>query len=196
MLDLNILFPSVLNGITTGAVYALIALGLTLIYGVLHIINFAHGAALMVALYGVYMLKEKLGVDPYLALPIMVPALGAWGSSLEQDGLDIYASFEVDVYGGWTGNLTSGLVADVGVTWYTYPNGTNPVLSGNYLEPYASLSTTVGPATVKVGRSPSRCTFSTRQCWFVVAPPWPPRHDPTKLDNSRAGPIGFRSKHV
>ena len=77
--------------------------------------------------------------------------LGAWGSSLEQDGLDIYGSSEVDVYGGWTGNLTSGLVADVGVTWYTYPNGTNPVLSGNYLEPYASLSTTVGPATAKVG---------------------------------------------
>ena len=40
---------SVLNGVTTGAVYALIALGLTLIYGVLHIINFAHGAALLSA---------------------------------------------------------------------------------------------------------------------------------------------------
>ena len=37
MLDFNILFPSVLNGITTGAVYALIALGLTLIYGVLQL---------------------------------------------------------------------------------------------------------------------------------------------------------------
>ena len=49
MTDLSILFPSILNGLTTGAVYALIALGLTLIYGVLHIINFAHGAALMLA---------------------------------------------------------------------------------------------------------------------------------------------------
>jgi len=84
MLDLNILFPSVLNGITTGAVYALIALGLTLIYGVLHIINFAHGAALMVALYGVYMLKEKLGVDPYMALPIMVPAMFVLGYALQR----------------------------------------------------------------------------------------------------------------
>ncbi len=84
MLDLNILFPSVLNGITTGAVYALIALGLTLIYGVLHIINFAHGAALMVALYGVYMLKENLGLDPYLALPIMVPAMFALGYVLQR----------------------------------------------------------------------------------------------------------------
>ena len=83
MFDLSILFASVLNGITTGAVYALIALGLTLIYGVLHIINFAHGASLMVALYGVYFLKEKLGIDPYLALPVMVPAMFALGYMLQ-----------------------------------------------------------------------------------------------------------------
>ena len=84
MFDLSILFASVLNGITTGAVYALIALGLTLIYGVLHIINFAHGASLMVALYGVYFLKEKLGIDPYLALPIMVPGMFALGYVLQR----------------------------------------------------------------------------------------------------------------
>ncbi len=84
MFDLSILFASVLNGITTGAVYALIALGLTLIYGVLHIINFAHGASLMVALYGVYFLKEKFGIDPYLALPIMVPAMFALGYFLQR----------------------------------------------------------------------------------------------------------------
>ncbi len=84
MFDLSILFASVLNGITTGAVYALIALGLTLIYGVLHIINFAHGASLMVALYGVYFLKQELGIDPYLALPIMVPAMFAFGYLLQR----------------------------------------------------------------------------------------------------------------
>ena len=75
MFSLTILWPSFLNGLTTGAIYALIALGLTLIYGVLHIINFAHGAALMIALYGVYFLFTRLGIDPYLALPIMVPAM-------------------------------------------------------------------------------------------------------------------------
>lgn len=84
MFDLSILFASVLNGITTGAVYALIALGLTLIYGVLHIINFAHGASLMVALYGVYFLKAQLGIDPYLALPIMVPGMFALGYALQR----------------------------------------------------------------------------------------------------------------
>jgi len=84
MFNLSILFPSVLNGLTTGAVYALIALGLTLIYGVLHIINFAHGAALMVALYGVYWLKTGMGIDPYLALPLMVMAMFALGYGLQR----------------------------------------------------------------------------------------------------------------
>ena len=84
MLEPGILFASVLNGLTTGAVYALIALGLTLIYGVLHIINFAHGAALMVALYAVYLLKAHLGIDPYLALPIVVPGMFGLGYALQR----------------------------------------------------------------------------------------------------------------
>jgi len=84
MIDFSILFPSVLNGITTGAIYALIALGLTLIYGVLHIINFAHGASLMVALYGVYLLKERWGIDPYTALLAMVPTMFLLGYGLQR----------------------------------------------------------------------------------------------------------------
>jgi branched-chain amino acid transport system permease protein len=84
MFELSILFPAVLNGLTTGAVYALVALGLTLIYGVLHIINFAHGAALMMALYGVYFLRQALGIDPYLALPLMVPAMFVVGYLLQR----------------------------------------------------------------------------------------------------------------
>ena len=84
MFDASILLSALLNGLTTGAVYALIALGLTLIYGVLHIINFAHGASLMMALYGVYALKERWGVDPYVALPFMVPAMFALGYGMQR----------------------------------------------------------------------------------------------------------------
>ena len=84
MFDFGILFPSVLNGLTTGAVYAVIALGLTLIYGVLHIINFAHGAALMVALYAVYLLKAQFNIDPYLALPLVVPGMFVLGYALQR----------------------------------------------------------------------------------------------------------------
>jgi len=84
MFDASILLSALLNGLTTGAVYALIALGLTLIYGVLHIINFAHGASLMMALYGVYALKERWGIDPYLALPVMVPAMFVLGYVMQR----------------------------------------------------------------------------------------------------------------
>jgi branched-chain amino acid transport system permease protein len=84
VLEPGILFASVLNGLTTGAVYALIALGLTLIYGVLHIINFAHGAALMLALYAVYLLKTQLGIDPYLALPLLVAGMFGLGYALQR----------------------------------------------------------------------------------------------------------------
>ena len=84
MPDLAIIIPSVLNGLTTGALYALVALGLTLIYGVLHIINFAHGALLMLALYGVFFLNVSLGVDPYVALAIVPPVMFALGYGLQR----------------------------------------------------------------------------------------------------------------
>jgi len=84
VVEAAIIVPAILNGLTTGAVYALVAVGLTLIYGVLHIINFAHGALLMVALYGVYFLHALGGVDPYLALPIMIPAMFALGYGLQR----------------------------------------------------------------------------------------------------------------
>jgi len=84
MPDLAIIVPSVLNGLTTGALYALVALGLTLIYGVLHIINFAHGALLMLGLYGVFYLNTRFGIDPYVALLIVPPAMFAVGYALQR----------------------------------------------------------------------------------------------------------------
>lgn len=84
MPDLAIIIPSVLNGITTGALYALVALGLTLIYGVLHIINFAHGALLMLGLYAVYLLNVQAGVDPYVSLLIVPPGMFALGYALQR----------------------------------------------------------------------------------------------------------------
>lgn len=75
--------------------------------------------------------------------------VGAWGSNLEQDPLDIYGNMELDVYGGWTGEITSGLTADVGLLYYVYPSGSFG--KANVFEPYASLSTTFGPATAKLG---------------------------------------------
>lgn len=73
--------------------------------------------------------------------------VGAWASSLEDTAT--YGHTEVDVYGGWTGGIGSGLTADVGLLYYVYPNG--KVGDANVFEPYASLTAAVGPGTVKVG---------------------------------------------
>src|ERR1700750_1430922 len=63
----DIIAAVILNGLMSGAVYALIAVGLTLVYGVLHIINFAHGAMLSAAMFAAY-LAYQAGIDPYAAI--------------------------------------------------------------------------------------------------------------------------------
>jgi branched-chain amino acid transport system permease protein len=68
----DILIVGVMNGLLSGALYVLIAVGLTLIYGVLHIVNFAHGAFLVLAMYAAFYLWQLTGVNPYLALPFVV----------------------------------------------------------------------------------------------------------------------------
>ena len=78
-LDLSIIGAAAINGLLLGGIYTLVASGLTLIYGVLHIINFAHGSMLMLAMFGVYYLLIKLGIDPYLSLVIMVPVMYFFG---------------------------------------------------------------------------------------------------------------------
>ena len=78
-MDLTIIGAAVINGILMGGIYTLVASGLTLIYGVLHIINFAHGSFLMVAMFGVFYLVTKLGVDPYLSLIVTMPAMFVMG---------------------------------------------------------------------------------------------------------------------
>jgi branched-chain amino acid transport system permease protein len=84
MLSPVILFPAVLNGLLTGAVYALVALGLTLIYGVLHIVNFAHGALLTAALFAAFFAYRLLGLDPYLAIFLLTPLFFVVGYGLQR----------------------------------------------------------------------------------------------------------------
>jgi branched-chain amino acid transport system permease protein len=84
MLSSVILVPAVLNGLMTGAVYALIALGLTLIYGVLHIINFAHGALLTAAMFAAFFAHELLGLDPYVAALGLTPLFFLLGYGLQR----------------------------------------------------------------------------------------------------------------
>ncbi len=84
MVSATILVPAVLNGLMTGAVYALVALGLTLIYGVLHIINFAHGALLTAAMFAAFFAHQLFGLDPYVAALILTPLFFLLGYGLQR----------------------------------------------------------------------------------------------------------------
>jgi branched-chain amino acid transport system permease protein len=84
VLSSAILIPAVLNGLLIGAIYALVALGLTLIYGVLHIINFAHGALLSAALFAAFFSFRLLGLDPYVAVFLLAPMFFVIGYTLQR----------------------------------------------------------------------------------------------------------------
>lgn len=67
------------TGLLIGGVYGLVALGLTLIFGVLEIINFAHGALMTIGMYITFTLFNTAGIDPYLALVLIVPVMFVFG---------------------------------------------------------------------------------------------------------------------
>lgn len=79
-MTLDIFLQTIINGLFIGSIYALVAIGLTLIYGVMIILNFAHGEFLMLGMYVAFWMFTLFGLDPYLSIPIaalLVFALGA-----------------------------------------------------------------------------------------------------------------------
>jgi len=62
---------SVINGLLVGAIYGLAAIGLTLIFGVMNVINLAHGAMIALGMFALYFITTGIGLSPYLALPVV-----------------------------------------------------------------------------------------------------------------------------
>ena len=65
----------VVVGLLVGGIYGLVSIGLNLIFGVIRIVNFAHGELVMLAMYGAYLCYATMGLDPYVSVLIVVPAL-------------------------------------------------------------------------------------------------------------------------
>ncbi len=80
----GLLLQAAVSGVLLGGVYGLVASGLTLIFGVLRIINFAHGAVMMLAMYGSYWLFVLYGLDPYLSILITAPLFFLIGAGIEK----------------------------------------------------------------------------------------------------------------
>lgn len=69
------LLQIVFNGILLGGIYALISMGLTLIFGVMNVVNFAHGEFLMISMYMAFWLHYFWGIHPYVSLVVVIPAM-------------------------------------------------------------------------------------------------------------------------
>ncbi|HRY03600.1 MAG TPA: branched-chain amino acid ABC transporter permease [Beijerinckiaceae bacterium] len=71
------------SGLLTGLIYGLSALGLSVIFGVIRIVNFAHGEMMVLGMFATLVLFRALGIDPLLSLPLVAAALFAFGYLLQ-----------------------------------------------------------------------------------------------------------------
>jgi len=78
-MDLTTFLQALITGILMAGIYALVGIGLTLIFGVVRIVNFAHGEFVMLGMYITFWLWKLWGLDPYLALLVTMPVMFCFG---------------------------------------------------------------------------------------------------------------------
>jgi branched-chain amino acid transport system permease protein len=81
---MNVFIQSLISGILIGGVYALIGIGLTIIFGVMRVINFAHGDILMIGMYMTYFLFTVFHVDPFVSIVFTIPLMFLYGAFLQK----------------------------------------------------------------------------------------------------------------
>lgn len=81
---MDFIVGAVVKGLLTGMVYGLMALGLSVIFGVMRIVNFAHGEMMVIAMYLAYLAFTWLGLDPLLAMPLVAFLMFLFGYALQR----------------------------------------------------------------------------------------------------------------
>jgi len=130
-------------GVLLGGIYALVSVGLNLIFGVIRVVNFAQGEFVMLGMYGTYAAYATLGMNPYLAVLLVVPALFVLGVVVQrvilaplrhEPSMQIFATFGLLLL------LQNVVLAVTGGTAYSV---TTPV---------AQISVGVGPVQIGLAR--------------------------------------------
>jgi branched-chain amino acid transport system permease protein len=141
---MDLAIQAVFNGIVLGGLLALVALGLNLIYGVLDVINFAHGASMMVAMYGTFWLFTLFGIDPYLSLLIVMPAMFGLGYAIQRVLLEPLAGM----------NPSSQFLTTLGLL-LVFQNGAQLLFTSNFRTintAYQEVTLPLGPALLPLAR--------------------------------------------
>lgn len=139
----------VANGVSMGAIYGLIALGLTLIFGIMRIINFAHGALLMLSMLTSYWIWRLTGVDPYIILVVIGPLMFGIGYLCERALIKPVLDAQKDVREPLSVLLLTAALAVV------LENLALMVFGADYVMAKTSFSDTtiaLGPVTVSAAR--------------------------------------------
>ena len=87
-MDLTLVLQGIVSGVLFGGVYSLMAVGLTLIFGVMRVVNFAHGDMMVWGMYLAYLLATGAGVDPYLGFIVCAAVLFALGLLVQRALVD------------------------------------------------------------------------------------------------------------
>ena len=81
---MTVFLQSLISGLLVGGVYALIGIGLTIIFGVMRVINFAHGELVMVGMYITFFAFSLFGIDPFVGIVIVIPLMFLFGAFLQK----------------------------------------------------------------------------------------------------------------
>jgi branched-chain amino acid transport system permease protein len=143
-MDLTLVLQLALQGFLMGGVYSLIALGLSLIFGVMKVINFAHGEMMVFAMFLSITLLLGLGIDPYLSLLVVAAVMFGIGYLVQR----IFVNRILDLPEAMQVLVLVGL----GII---FENGTLMIWGGSDISPKTSLalsSLQLGPLTVDAPR--------------------------------------------
>ncbi len=143
-MSVALLGQALVSGLLTGAVYSLMAVGLSLIFGVMRVTNFAHGELMMLGMYVAVFAATGLGLDPYLTLPLAAAALFLLGYALQRSlvarVLDVPEEMQVLLLVG------VALVLQNGALFFFGPN------HRGVQTPLALAALPLGPLTVDLAR--------------------------------------------
>lgn len=123
---MEVIIQAIINGTMTGSIYGLAALGLTLIFGVIKVINFAHGSLLMVGMYAAYWIIMLTGMHPYAALIFVVPLLFFFGYAMQGIVIKPILEAQSDVR-----EPVEVIIVTTGV-WYILDNITMMIFGAEY----------------------------------------------------------------
>lgn len=141
-----------INGLMIGGFYSLMGMGQNVIFGVMKIINFCHGEMLMVGMYLAYVFYTYLGIDPYVALPLVALVMFIAGAIFQHTLITPSLG---------TKSFTNLLFLTVGMG-ILLTNGAQVLFSSDYrtiTTSYSSIILSLGPITVALPRVVSFCVL-------------------------------------